>query len=373
VGLAPHAAAGYERVHTLRWMQPEGAAPTGFAMALGSTSGQYGETRDLGAVSAGADGLYRADVVLDAFQDYYVVVTAYNEVGSSPRSNEILVAKAVCDETFCEDGESCTRDACGSAGCSHQPLPDGTSCSGAGGPGLCIGGSCQAAECLAHADCGDGNACNGVEICVGNQCQPGTAPSCGGETACTVAGCDARLGCVTRNKPDGTTCSDGNAATTNDRCTAGVCSGTVPPPPDPEPTCDPAACEDGDPCTVNGCLQGACIARPAPNGTMCDDGDATTVADMCTDAVCAGTPPVSGPPVCGGLSCEDGNTCTADACTELGCTHVALADGTACDDGDRKTRGDRCSAGTCVGAEKSSKRGFWANGKYWEPGSRRRR
>jgi hypothetical protein len=226
LALAPRAAAGYERVHTLRWTQPAGATAEGFSVALGSASGQYGETRDLGSIAPASDGVHRADLVIDSFADYFVVLTAYNSAGSSPTSNELVVAKAACDETFCEDGNACTADACGATACSHEALPNGTACSGSAGSGLCSAGTCQPVECLAHADCGDGNACNGVEVCAGSRCQAGAAPSCSGETACTVSGCDATLGCVTQNKPDGTSCNDGNATTTADRCTAGVCAGT---------------------------------------------------------------------------------------------------------------------------------------------------
>jgi hypothetical protein len=356
LALAPHAAAAYERVHTLRWTQPEGEPATGYAAALGSQSGQYGETRDLGPVEAGSDGVHRADLVLDSFQEYYVVVTAYNEAGASPHSNEVVVAKAACDATFCEDGNACTSDACGEAGCTHETLPDGSACALAAGSGLCVAGSCRAVECLGDGDCSDGNACSGVEVCAGGRCEAGPAPSCGGETACTVSGCDPALGCVTESKPDGTACDDGDVSTTGDRCTAGVCAGTPEPPGGGgTPSCDPAACEDGDPCTANGCDEGACVSQPAPDGTACDDGDATTIADLCTAGACSGTPEVVGPPLCAGLSCDDGNTCTADACSESGCTHVPLADGTSCDDGDRATRRDRCSSGVCGGLPKKGR------------------
>jgi hypothetical protein len=103
------------------------------------------------------------------------------------------------------------------------------------------------------------------------------------------------------------------------------------------------------------------VYEPAPNGTTCDDGDATTVADMCQAAVCAGTPDVD-PPMCEGVSCEDGNTCTADACSGGSCTHVPLADGTRCDDGNRRTGGDRCVAGVCRAKDRS----VVAHGKWRE-------
>jgi hypothetical protein len=366
---APQAGSAYERVHTLRWTQPDGGTPDGYAVSLGSRSGEYGESRDLGAVSAGGDGVRRADLVLEAFQDYYVVLTAYNAAGRSPYSNEVMVEHAACDATFCEDGNACTSDDCSGSGCIHQPLPDGTSC----GTGLCRSGACQVVQCLENADCGDGNACNGVEVCAGDRCLAGSPPACGGETACTVSGCDAARGCVTRNKADGTSCSDGNASTVGDRCTGGVCVGTPQTAGgggggkpgggsggEPEPFCD-AQCDDGNPCTREHCSHGACVYEPAPTGTTCDDGDPTTVADMCQAAVCEGTPGV-GAPMCEGVSCEDGNTCTADACSEGSCSHVPLADGTRCDDGNRRTAGDRCVAGVCRPKDRS----IVAHGKWRE-------
>jgi hypothetical protein len=385
--LAPGGAAAYERVHTLRWTQPDGGTPAGYAVSLGAASGQYGETRDLGAVAAGGDGVRRADLVLEAFEDYYVVLTAYNAAGSSPRSNEVLVERAACDATFCEDGNACTADACGADACAHERLPDGTAC----GNGLCDGGVCVAAQCIDHADCGDGNACNGVEVCVGSRCQAGAAPSCSGETACTVSSCDPTLGCVTRNKADGTSCNDGNAATTADRCTAGTCAGRPVTPGDSpghgssggsgkqdEAFCA-VSCDDGDPCTANRCVQGACQSEPAPAGTACDDGDPITVSDMCSAGSCRGTPQVA--PMCQGVSCEDGNSCTIDACAKGSCTHLALADGTRCDDGNRRTSGDRCVAGVCrsKGRSAAATSGKWRqtrqdwDTRYWwgKPRSRR--
>src|SRR5574338_593051 len=108
------------------------------------------------------------------------------------------------------------------------------------------------------------------------------------------------------------------------------------------------------------------MVAPAPDGTACDDGNATTVGDMCTAGTCAGTPDVG--PVCDGLACDDANVCTADACTESGCSHLPLADGTPCDDGSRKTWGDTCRSGVCAGTPKRV-RGKWATSRsrWFEP------
>ena len=48
-------------------------------------------------------------------------------------------------------------------------------------------------------------------------------------------------------------------------------------------------------------------------------------------------------------ACDDGNPCTVDSCdATLGCRHAAAAAGAACDDGDACTSGDHCSGTTCV-------------------------
>ena len=68
-------------------------------------------------------------------------------------------------------------------------------------------------------------------------------------------------------------CDDGDPCTLDDACRDGVCQG-------PTPTCD-----DGNPCTADVCDPiGACSHQPST--TSCDDGDACTVGDTCVDAGC---------------------------------------------------------------------------------------
>ncbi|MCB9733890.1 MAG: hypothetical protein H6745_14925 [Deltaproteobacteria bacterium] len=73
-------------------------------------------------------------------------------------------------------------------------------------------------------------------------------------------------------------------------------------------------------------------------GTACDDGDPCTSGDKCVDQRCVGAV----------VKCDDGDVCTDDRCdAELGCVH---ANNTAtCDDGDQCTVTDKCQAGACVG------------------------
>ncbi|MBI5610799.1 MAG: hypothetical protein HY902_18115 [Deltaproteobacteria bacterium] len=53
-------------------------------------------------------------------------------------------------------------------------------------------------------------------------------------------------------------------------------------------------------------------------------------------------------------ACDDGEPCTADGCDgKAGCSHVALVDKAPCDDGDACTAGDICAGGTCAGASEA--------------------
>jgi hypothetical protein len=59
--------------------------------------------------------------------------------------------------------------------------------------------------------------------------------------------------------------------------------------------CSPTACDDGNPCTVDGCdPTGSCTHAAAPDGTACDDGNPCTTEDTCSAGVCVGTPLVCG-------------------------------------------------------------------------------
>ena len=133
------------------------------------------------------------------------------------------------------------------------------------------------AECVADADCADGE-------------------------PCTVAYCDATTGvCVYDAVADGTPCDDQNVCTWHDVCVAGQCTG------------GPCDCDDGNPCTddiVDPAV--GCVHVPLQEAP-CDDGDVCTVGDSCRQGVCVGATP---------RNCDDGNPCTADAChPNVGCAH----------------------------------------------------
>jgi len=127
----------------------------------------------------------------------------------------------------CDDGNACTADSCNPAtGCVNEPI----SCDD--------GNACNGAEtcnpasgCVAGTPlvCNDGNACNGVETCnPATGCVGGTPVVCAAPGQCQTAGvCDPGTGlCSYGNQPDGTTCNDGNASNNPDVCQGGVCTGT---------------------------------------------------------------------------------------------------------------------------------------------------
>jgi len=113
---------------------------------------------------------------------------------------------------------------------------------------------------------------------------------------------------IPKNKTNGTSCNDGNACTTSDKCTSGVCGGTA-----------------------------------ASTSTPCDDGNLCTTGDHCDGAKhCVGAP----------KSCAATDTChLAGTCNPAtgACSNPAKADGDSCDDGRACTAGDVCTAGVCAG------------------------
>ncbi len=124
-------------------------------------------------------------------------------------------------------------------------------------------------------------------------------------------------------------CDDSNACTAADSCSNGVCTGGT-----------KLACDDGNPCTSDSCGTGAC--SHLPNTLPCNDQSACTYGEACIQGVCGG-----------GLvsACADANPCTTDSCDPAsGCKHSAST-GVPCADGNLCTTGDSCtSAGQCTGA-----------------------
>ncbi len=189
----------------------------------------------------------------------------------------------------CNDGDPCTTDT--------HCQPDGT----------CVGtDSCQ---CREDSDCleyEDGNLCNGVLFCDSSQIpyecriKPGSVVICPRHpetNQCRRNKCQPETGhCVLTNEANGTECQTTNLCTVQDYCEDGTCrSGVV------------KDCNDGNPCTNNGCnpQNGQCTSTP--NTASCDDEFACTKGDYCQNGQCRqGTP----------IVCDDGDPCTVGTCVE---------------------------------------------------------
>ncbi|MGM0578259.1 MAG: hypothetical protein ACQEXJ_21225 [Myxococcota bacterium] len=255
--------------------------------------------------------------------------------------------EGVCEgeATACDDGNPCTLDTCSSAtgACTYEPAASGTACED-GDPctagdtcrgGECVPGDDQGCACDEDADCAafeDGNLCNGTLVCDGGTCRvnPATVVACPVDpTGCVPEVCDPETGqCVADPAPEGAPCNDGDPCTVDDRCSGGVCAGTL------------MDCTDDNPCTEDVCDSAlGCLHLDAAG--PCDDGDPCTVGDVCVDGECVGEP----------NTCDDGNPCTADSClsSTIGCRNLNEANTLECDDGNACTTGDRCTDGVCTG------------------------
>lgn len=222
----------------------------------------------------------------------------------------------------CDDKDACTMDSCDptTGDCNHEIVEcdDGN---------VCTTDSCNAMAGCQHAPV----ACDDKDACTADSCEAGkgcmTAPiSCDDGDKCTDDTCDAATGCknVAKVCDDGVGCSD-------DLCAVGVgciaiwtC-----------PCTKDADCSDSNPCTDDKCdFNKGCVYTP--NTAACDDGNACTTGDTCSDSQCLGN---------GALDCDDGNACTTDGCdAAVGCLHQLVI----CNDKDACTT-DTCDAATGCG------------------------
>jgi hypothetical protein len=243
--------------------------------------------------------------------------------------------------TGCDDGNPCTIDSC-------DPLLN----------------RCRY-ENLNEGPCDDGNLCTIGDGCFAGQCT-GAVLACDDKDDCTLDACDPAVGCD--HVPlDQTPCEDGDLCTKDDLCYEGECaSGAYP------------LCDDGNPCTNDGCDPATGSCAHSPNAKTCDDHDPCTTDDRCTEGLCGGTANVScddgesctidyceSPAGCMhkiapsclkctlDAECDDGNPCTTETCADGTCRASPL-DGKPCDDGSVCTSGDQCLGGSCTGGNSSS-------------------
>ena len=192
-------------------------------------------------------------------------------------------------------------------------------------PDVCLNCTCSPTPCASAATCADTNPCNGTEQCLNLACVPGAPLSCDDGNPCTDDGCDPNTGCFHTNNTG--PCDDGNPCTTADTCQSGTCIGVA--------GGDGNACNDGNGCTLGDvCLGGVCAGSAAPDGTLCTDGNPCTTGDTCVAGTCTG-----GPAVPDNTPCPDATVCNGlETCVGGVCTPGTALN---CDDG------NSCTVDTC--------------------------
>ena len=250
-----------------------------------------------------ADPSFAAPQVTGADVELEFELTVTNEHGCPDRDTLVITVRdrdpgdpcngVVCndDGLFCNGVEFCDDGACSSSG---DPCAAAETCDEA--TESCI----ALPDCATDTDCDDGVFCNGTETCVDEQCQVGATPCAAGEI------CD----------------EDTDLCMPATECVTDV------------------GCDDGNHCTDDSCLNGECIFEN--NAAECDDGDACTEFDVCTEGSCAGTVVDCGE----GMICRDG-ICAIFCLTDSDCDDGLFCDGTeTCVDG-------FCHAGTtpCAAVE----------------------
>ena len=251
--------------------------------------------------------------------------------------------------TSCNDANPCTLDGCDpKSGCTHLAIAasctdsDACTTNDSCATGVCAGKAigcndddvCTADSCSTTEGCVNlaiAATCNDGNLCTAEDfCAAvgclGKPVDCEDDNACTTDKCDATLGCQHAKLAAGG-CNDGNACTTADVCTNGQCNG------------QPVLCDDKNPCTTENCQAGVgCVYVPAPAGASCDDLSACSQGDMCSLGSCTGTL----------INCADGNPCTDDGCDKIkGC--VFLPNSLTCTDANTCTAKDTCKSGNCAG------------------------
>lgn len=175
-----------------------------------------------------------------------------------------------CASVNCDDQIECTDERCVDGAC--ERTPDDAKCAQDERCDLVAG--CVQALCEVDADCDNGDACDGIEICTASRCRAGQPIVCDDGIACTIDRCDDG---ACQSEPDDTLCIF------EDLCVVGVCGAH------PEADgrgCRPVAkgCDDGDGCTLDVCRPdtGECEF-----GKVDDDGDGSpAVSATCQQGDC---------------------------------------------------------------------------------------
>ena len=230
-----------------------------------------------------------------------------------------------CDPGYHSEGGACVVDqTCTASSCAGHGA-----CSVAGGVVQCAcdtgysGADCTTCDTAAgYHDDGNGG-------CTSDPCTPNPCTAAN-QGVCTAQGSGHSCGCDTGYH------SDGAGGCTNDPCTPNPClaqnkachvvGGAA--------ECYTPSCDDGNPCTTDALVGGACQHTALGDGTVCQT-SLCLVGQTCQGGSCsAGSPRV----------CDDKNPCTADSCDATqGC--IAQADDSLVPDDGLACTADSCSGG----------------------------
>jgi len=126
-----------------------------------------------------------------------VGATGFDDVAGAGRVDALAAVDAVCvTDADCADADPCTVDRCDRGRCAHAQCDDGNPCNGVETCMPEAGGCVAGTPPQDGTPCPDGTLCNGDETCVGGACTPGTAPVCDDGDACTTNACVPETGCA---------------------------------------------------------------------------------------------------------------------------------------------------------------------------------
>lgn len=182
----------------------------------------------------------------------------------------------------CDDGDLCTTgEVCSGGTCGGGTPVDCSNLDDQCTVGVCSPqtGACEAQPTNEDMPCDDGDPCNAGELCVAGTCQGGSPVECPDSgDPCTVLECDpsgSEGNCDLENaRGENDPCDDGDACTSNEVCSGGICGGGTPTDCSIlDTTCRIGVC---DPAT------GGCVSLPGNVGSSCDDFNECTENDECT-------------------------------------------------------------------------------------------
>ena len=150
-----------------------------------------------------------------------------------------------------------------------------------------------------NTPCTDGNACTTNDTCSNGLCIPGSALDCNDNNPCTIDTCNMMTGCVNTNEPDGTACGSSNGCIEAPLCLSGTCQ---------LPFSNDTNCIDAYSCTDDICnsTNGLCIN--SENNAFCDTG-LECAMDSCMPMSMMADPITGCVSVPNSLLCENGTFC----------------------------------------------------------------